>query len=220
MHPSQRAWPTVTRRTLLAAGTSGLLAACAGTGSTAGGAAPSDRLGRVIPVAARRIRPSISGVTLDGRELDTRSWRGAPVVVNFWGSWCAPCREEAPQLRAVALATLPLGVHFVGIDMLDDPAAGKAFMEDFKLPYPSIRDDDGVIETRFGAAVPRAVPTTHVLDAEGRVAVQFLGKITVAGLQPTVLQVLSETNPRLGPASSAPVGSRSPASPGATGSGR
>ena len=191
---------TITRRNLLTASATLVLAGCA---AQTPGLPGTDTLeaspGRVIPVRERTIVPDASGTTLDGDHLDISSWRGAPVVVNFWGSWCAPCRAESPDLRRAALETMPLGVHWVGIDVRDDVASAQAFTRAFRIPYPSIFDPNSEIGLGFGAAAPRAIPTTHVLDAKGRIAVQFIGRIYYDSLLPTILQVLSETNPDLKP---------------------
>jgi thiol-disulfide isomerase/thioredoxin len=97
-------------------------------------------VGQVIPAAQRPPGPDISGATLTGGHLDTARWRGHAVVINFWGSWCVPCRDEAPALARVAADTRFLAVRFAGIDVREDPYAGLAFERDFRIPYPGISD--------------------------------------------------------------------------------
>ena len=146
-------------------------------------------VGQVIPAAQRPAAPDISGTTLTGQQLDIARWRGAPVVVNFWGSWCVPCREEAPVLRRVADDTRPLGVHFAGIDIREGPAPGLAFERSYRIPYPSISDADDLIGARFGAAAPVATPTTYIIDARGRIAWAWFGATTYPQLDSAVAAV-------------------------------
>jgi len=135
-------------------------------------------VGQVIPAAQRPEAPDISGTILTGGHLDTASWRGHAVVVNFWGSWCAPCRKEAPVLARVARDTRFLGVRFLGIDVREDPAAGLAFERNYGIPYPSISDPGDLIAARFGTDAPAATPSTYIIDAQGRIAWAWFGATT------------------------------------------
>ncbi len=146
-------------------------------------------VGQVIPVAQRPPAPGISGTTLVGGHLNLASWRGRPVVVNFWGSWCVPCRKEAPVLAHVAGDTRSLGVHFAGIDIREDPAAGLAFERKYHIPYPSISDPGDLIAARFGAAAPVATPSTYILDGRGRIAWAWFGATTYSQLELAVTEV-------------------------------
>jgi thiol-disulfide isomerase/thioredoxin len=149
-------------------------------------------VGQVIPAAQRPAGPDISGTTLTGQHLDIRSWRGDVVVVNFWGSWCVPCREEAPVLARVARDTRPLGVRFLGIDIREDPFAGLAFEENFHIPYPSIGDPGGMTAAEFGTAAPAATPSTYIIDARGRIAWAWFGRTDYDQLELAVVQVTGQ----------------------------
>ena len=81
----------------------------------------------VIPVADRQRAPVLSGTTLDGEPLDVGDLRGQVVVLNFWASWCAPCRAEAPTLDEVATRTAAQGVRFVGVNVKDERSSAQAF---------------------------------------------------------------------------------------------
>ena len=145
-------------------------------------------VGQVIPAAQRPVAPDISGSALTGGHLDTKDWRGHVIVVNFWGSWCVPCREEAPVLARVARDTAILGARFLGIDIREDPAAGLAFEEHYSIPYPSISDPDDLIAARFGTAAPTATPSTYIIDARGRIAWAWFGATTYSQLELAVTE--------------------------------
>lgn len=146
-------------------------------------------VGQVIPAARRPPGPVISGTTLTGGHLDIARWRGHTVVINFWGSWCVPCRKEAPVLRRVAGDTRSLGVRFAGIDIPDNPAAGLAFERLYHIAYPSISDPDNLIAVRFGAAAPTATPSTYILDGRGRIAWAWFGATTYGQLKLAVTEL-------------------------------
>lgn len=152
-------------------------------------------VGRVIPAAQRPPAPVISGTTLAGQRLNIASWRGQVVVINFWGSWCVPCRREAPVLRRVADDTRVLGVRFVGIDIRDNPAAGLAFEQHYGIPYPSISDPGNLIAARFGTAAPAATPSTYILDGRGRIAWAWFGATTYSQLELAVTEVAPPSGP-------------------------
>ncbi|WP_308301177.1 TlpA disulfide reductase family protein [Frankia sp. Mgl5] len=138
-----------------------------------------------VPAADRREPPGMSGATLDGSQLDLASLRGKPVVVNFWASWCAPCRAETPGL--VTLSGRNSDVAFVGVNEKDNASSAKAFTRDFKVGYPSIVDRLGTLAA--GWPVAPGLPSTFVLDADGRIAARFTGGVLPAELT-TVLERL------------------------------
>ena len=152
-------------------------------------AAELPAVGRVIPAAQRPPGPGISGITLTGQRLTIASWRGHTVVINFWGSWCVPCRKEAPVLARVAGDTRSLGVRFAGIDIREQPAAGLAFERHYGIPYPSISDPGNLIAARFGAAAPVATPSTFILDGRGRIAWAYFGATTYRQLELAITEV-------------------------------
>jgi thiol-disulfide isomerase/thioredoxin len=135
----------------------------------------------------------LAGTTLTGEHLDVAGLRGQPVVLNVWGSWCAPCRTEAPALKE-ASTTYADRVSFVGIDIKDNAAAAMAFESSYGITYPSIEDPDGRAVLALSQHVPAsAVPVTLILDDEGRVAARILGAAEGSTLTALLDSVLAES---------------------------
>ncbi|WP_460818683.1 TlpA family protein disulfide reductase [Nocardioides korecus] len=139
--------------------------------------------------------PPVQGRTLDGAHFESRDHLGNVLVINVWGSWCAPCRAEAPVLRRVSSETKRQGVQFVGIDVRDNDAAAIAFERRYKITYPSIATADaGQAILAFGSMLPRnAIPSTLVVDREGRVAARVVGRTTYATLHTLVSDAVAES---------------------------
>jgi peroxiredoxin len=127
----------------------------------------------------RPVAPDFTGTTLTGSQLSFSSYRGRVVVLNFWGSWCVPCREEASTLAAVAALYRSSGVAFLGVDVRDTTASAEAFARSFGITYPSVSDQSSAITLDFTSAVPiAATPTTLVIDRTGHVAGAVFGATT------------------------------------------
>lgn len=133
-----------------------------------------------IPPADRKPAPTVAGPELGtDKTISTADYAGQVIVINVWGSWCAPCRKEAPGLQAASERTAGKA-RFLGITSRDaTPAAPQAFVRAHKITYPSIFDPDGSTLLTFARDLPpSAIPSTLILDREGRVAVRILGEIT------------------------------------------
>ncbi len=148
----------------------------------------------VVPPAERGDPVTgLAGQTLDGTELDLAELRGGVVVLNVWGSWCAPCRAEAPELVAAheALASGDDPVAFVGINARDVSVENAlAFERTFGIEYQSLYDPDGSLLLALrGDVPPNAIPSTLVLDPQGRVAARVLGETTAVTLEALVDEV-------------------------------
>jgi thiol-disulfide isomerase/thioredoxin len=117
--------------------------------------------------------PVLQGELLGGGAYDPATHAGKVVVVNFWGSWCAPCRAEAADLNAAYEATKDSGVAFLGINIRDpNKDQAVAFVENFKVPYPSIYDPKSKLALEFDVP-PTGIPNTLVLGKDGRVVHTF-----------------------------------------------
>jgi thiol-disulfide isomerase/thioredoxin len=129
--------------------------------------------------ADRKPAPELTGQTLDGKTWTLSGQTGKVVVLNVWGSWCPPCRKEAPELVA-ASKELGSAVQFIGLNTRDlDQAQAKKFVQEFDVPFPSIYDPDGKALLRFqGQISPKAIPTTLVIDKNGKVAGRVIGEVT------------------------------------------
>lgn len=146
-----------------------------------------------FPVAVRKVAPAVTGTTLDGATLRLADYRGRVVVLNFWGSWCPPCRAEAPALAQAARDTKASGVAFVGINVRDEASQARIFTARQHTPYPSLLDRYGEVTVRFSPSVPpQAFPTTLVLDRRGRIAASVFGEITYTRLMPLLRSVAAE----------------------------
>lgn len=147
-----------------------------------------------IPAADRTPLPAVRGQLLDGSPFDSGTLAGNVIVYNIWGSWCSPCRSEAPVLRRVARETSARGVRFVGINVRDNDASARAFERNYRIEYPSITTEDSTkVLLAFGSQLPRsAVPSTLIVDREGRVAARVIGETSYSTLTALVTDVLLE----------------------------
>lgn len=132
----------------------------------------------------------VSGELLAGGQYDVTADRGTVVVVNFWGSWCAPCRSEADDLEASYQATKDKGATFLGVNLRDGRDAAKAF-EEGRISYPSLYDPPGKVALDFDVP-PNAIPATVVLDREGRIAAVIRRAVTQKELTPLVERIAAE----------------------------
>jgi thiol-disulfide isomerase/thioredoxin len=175
------------------------LSACGSGGTSAGSGDPEFVPGTggidTVRKADRRPAPELSGETLDGKQVDLADYRGKVVVMNVWGSWCAPCRAEMPHLVKVAGDTEADGVAFLGINTRDpNRVPAVKFQKEFKVPYPSLYDPMGKLMLRFpkGSLNPKAIPSTIIIDRDGRIAARALKALSEQELRTTLDPLVTE----------------------------
>ncbi|MFJ2744471.1 TlpA family protein disulfide reductase [Streptomyces sp. NPDC087440] len=178
-----------------------VLSACGGDGSTSSGGgggtnfvAGKDNLD-TVPKADRVAAPKLDGKTLQDEDFDSTSLKGKVVVVNVWGSWCPPCRAEAPTFAKVSKELKSKGVEFLGIDARDPQKdQALAFEKDAGIEYPSLYDPDGKLMLRFpkGSLNPQAIPSTIVLDKDGKIAGRSLAALSEKKLRKLIDPLINE----------------------------
>jgi thiol-disulfide isomerase/thioredoxin len=181
--------PPLARRALIVAAT--VIAGVLALGGCGGGATASsgtsnvaNQVGTVtFKDGSRPAAPEFSGTTLTGATFSFAADKGSVVVINWWGSWCSDCRQEAPALTALAKKYQARGVKFLGIDIADSAANAEAYMHTFGITYPSLNDPGDTIALDFRATVPtQAIPFTLVVDRTGHIAGRVIGQDTYSGL--------------------------------------
>ncbi|MEV7420517.1 TlpA disulfide reductase family protein [Streptomyces sp. NPDC089919] len=148
-----------------------------------------------VAKADRDAAPKLDGDTVDGSKVDVSALKGKVVVLNVWGSWCPPCRAEAPHFAKVAGELKSKGVEFVGINTRDfSKQPAKEFEENFGITYPSLYDPNGRLMLRFpkGTLNPQSIPSTLVLDKDGKIAARSLLAVNESKLRKMIEPVLAE----------------------------
>jgi cytochrome c biogenesis protein CcmG/thiol:disulfide interchange protein DsbE len=121
--------------------------------------------------AARKLAPELEGKWLVGPPVRLAELRGTPVLINVWASWCVPCRKEAPELARFD-REMRDRARLVGIDFQDAKQDALAFIREFDWRFPNVADPQGRVATRYGLV---GLPTTFVLDRQGRIARALTG---------------------------------------------
>lgn len=146
----------------------------------------------VTPPGAGEVRPPIPAPTFSlplvgGGSFQLAGQRGRVVVMNFWASWCIPCRTEAPRLAQADQAYRARGVAFVGIDLQDNQRDARAFLRRFHLIYPNGPDGNQRISGSYGVG---GIPTTLVIDRQGRIRWRWPGEIQTRRLYAVIEELL------------------------------
>ena len=188
---------------LAGSGLAGVLLASLGWGLVH----PADRSPNTL---AGKAAPDLTIATLDGRQLRLASFRGTPLVVNFWASWCVPCQQEASDFEATWKQYQSEGVRVVGVNYEDSQQDAQAFLKQYGITYPSVRDTGGDLATKFGV---RGVPETFFIDTQfrffafeqgseqgNRSGTRILGAVSRPKLKADIDSLLAYTPPPASPA--------------------
>jgi len=140
------------------------------------------------PSGARAINFSLPSVTNSHRVLSLKSFRGRSLVINFWASWCVPCRTEMPLLEKAYRAEGG-NVAFVGIDTNDTPAAARAFLAKVHVTYPVASDTNGSLALKYGLF---GLPTTIFISATGKVLGRHIGQFYANTLSAALRQAFGK----------------------------
>lgn len=161
----------------------------------------------LLPPEDREKPDDVGGETLEGEQVSLDDHAGKVVVMNVWGAWCPPCRAEADELAAAARELADDEVVFLGINTRDNSRDNAlAFQESKSVPYPSIYDPGGSNLLAFrGTLPPQAIPSTVIIDAQGRVAASIIGEITsvttLVDLVEEIAGITRKSSPPSAPAS-------------------
>jgi len=135
--------------------------------------------------------PDFTLALFGGGELSLSELRGQVVVINFWASWCPPCRDEARVLEAGWQRYRERGVTFVGINYMDTEPAAQAFMEEFGITYPNGPDLGGRIARAYSI---RGVPETFFVTTQGEIGGVVIGSLSGARLTAILERLLAQTD--------------------------
>jgi thiol-disulfide isomerase/thioredoxin len=132
--------------------------------------------------------PELPSEVLVGPRVGLDSLRGDVAIVNFWASWCDPCKREAPEFARFA-RSLPAGVRLVGVNWDDAKGSAQAFIKRYAWRFPNLRDGSDEVGARFGLT---GLPATFVIDREGRIAATLRGPQTVSAIRDAAQRVAAE----------------------------
>ncbi|MGF1427375.1 TlpA family protein disulfide reductase [Kitasatospora sp. LaBMicrA B282] len=176
------------------------VAGCSSTGSGGSGDAQAGFVTGssgidTVPAAGRKPAPVISGTDLEGKQVSLADYSGKIVVINIWGSWCSPCRQEAKGLEQSYEKYQAQGVQFLGINTRDTSTTNaRQFEVNQGITYPSIYDPDGTQILKFpkGSLNPESIPTTLVIDRQGRLAGRAMKPMSTYDLDAMLTPLLAE----------------------------
>jgi thiol-disulfide isomerase/thioredoxin len=149
--------------------------------------------GSIIDADKRKPVGAVKGGLLGGGDFALADQIGSVVVLNFWGTWCAPCVGETPQFDQIYRETKAQGVLFVGVDVKDSESAATAFVRDKAISYPILFDPNAKTALQLGNVPMRGLPASVVIDRKGRVAGVYLGRQLPADITPVITKLVAES---------------------------
>ena len=133
--------------------------------------------------------PDFTVTDIDGKKITLSDYRGKVVLLDFWATWCTPCRAEIPHFVEMQEKYGPQGFQVIGISMDDDAKPVREFYQQFKINYPVAIGDDKLAE-RFGGVL--GLPVNFIIDREGRIHSRYLGATDVAVLDNKISYLLAQ----------------------------
>lgn len=137
--------------------------------------------------AAQLLAPNFSLTDLSGKKLDLAAYRGKVVLLNFWATWCGPCRTEIPRLIGLQDKYRSKGLEIVGISLDDDAKPVRAFYQQFKINYPVVMGDANLAE-RYGGIL--GLPVSFVIGCDGRIYTRHTGQADVSLIEREIMPLL------------------------------
>ncbi len=122
----------------------------------------------------------------DGTKTKLSDWQGQPVVLNFWATWCAPCREEMPEFVAAYERYQDDGLVIVGVNAQESASQAAGFIEDFNMAFPVALDARGDVQQLYNV---RGLPTTVFIDREGRIVERWAGLLRASALEELLAEI-------------------------------
>jgi len=126
----------------------------------------------LTPMADKKLAPALVLIDMDGVKHDIRDYRGKPVIINFWATWCPPCRRELPAMNRAWEKIKEQGIVMLAIDVGEDEDTIFTFMADYPIDFTVLLDSSGEVSANWPVV---GLPTTFVLDKEGRLVYRAIG---------------------------------------------
>ena len=160
--------------------------------SPATGRSGVTRVGKPAPDFAMRLLDVGPASSPERGEFRLSDHEGSPVVINFWASWCPPCRQESPSFERLWRRYQDTGIQFVGVDIQDEVTDAEAYVREFGLTFPNGVDPDGAITVEYGVI---GLPVTFFVGSSGVVEGRWVGAIPEDKLEEWVTTLIADSDP-------------------------